>query len=158
MLIFDGYTPVTWRIISADSASAAVKQPLRNKLIMLWKKLNNLSASLKQQPVLGSNKSFLKFQLQHQSWNLPSEGRSCYRRAGRTVRHVDREFNNTILLIMIPSTSAASNNTEHRKRHRTGRNVFVVSVITTGGATVLKIHPFKGFPSNFKIQPAPDDQ
>lgn len=112
---------------------------------MLWKKLNNLSASLKQQPVLGSNKSFLKFQLQHQSCNLPSEGRSCCRRARRTVRHVDREFNNTILLIMIPSTSAASNNAEHSECHRTGRNVFVVPVIIIGGATVLEMHPLRVF-------------
>lgn len=63
-------------------------RPLRNKLIMLWKKLNNLSASLKQQRVFISDKSFLKFQLQHQSCDLPSEGQSCYRRAQRMVNTV----------------------------------------------------------------------
>lgn len=105
-----GIQPSGWRIISTDSTSAAVKQPLRNKPIMLWKKLNNLSASLKHQRVLVSNKSFVKFQLQHQSCNLLWEGQSCYCRARRMAgTMISAEgSDNTILVIMILSASLAS--------------------------------------------------
>lgn len=140
MQILYGYAPVTWRIISTDSTSAPVKQPLRNKLIMLWKKLNKLSASLKQQRVLVSNKFFVKFQLRHQSCNLPSEGQSCYRRARWMV---------TAAMLTESSVTPYSSlwflphwwlwiALNIRSVTEQVINVFVIPIITTGGGIEMK--------------------